>query len=219
MTRKALLLCGILSSVFYLAMDVIGGTRWENYSWISNEFSRLSAVGAPSRPLHLILSPIYSLLVISFGAGVWSSAGGRRSLRVIGGALMGYAVVSFLWPQFFPEDLSRHVSALTNTMHILITIVTVLSWLMILGFAIGAFRGGFRLYSIATLAAILLFGALTGPQGAALAAGEPTPYLGLTERLNIYSFMVWVVVLAVKLLRETNAEAQTRKSVGAAPRA
>lgn len=201
--QKVLLLCGILSSLFYAGMDVIGGTRWQDYSWVSQEFSRLSAIGAPSRLLHLVLNPIYTLLVIAFGLGVWWSAGRKHALRVIGGALIVYALVSFVWPQFFPENLSMPVSAFTNTMHIVITIVTVLSWMLILGYAISAFGKRFRLYSIATLLTVLLFGALTGPQAAAMAAGLPTPWLGLTERINIYSFMLWVVALAISLLRAT----------------
>lgn len=201
MIRRILLVCGIVSSLFYACMDVIGGTRWPDYSWVSQEFSRLSAIGAPSRPLHLVLSPIYTVLVVAFGLGVWQSAGRRRSLRVVGGALVIYALTSIVWPQFFPEDLTAPVSAFTNTMHILITIVTVLSWMLILGFGATAFGKGFRFYSIGTFLAVLVFGMLTAPQGAALAAGQPTPWIGLTERMNIYSFMVWVIVLAVVLLR------------------
>lgn len=195
-----LLSCGIASSLFYAAMDMIGGTRWQNYSWISQEFSRLSAIGAPSRPLHLVLSPIYTLLVIAFGLGVWWSAGRKLSLRVIGIALIVYALVSVVWPQFFPEDLTAPISGLTNTMHIILAFVTVFSWMVMLGFAATAFGKWFRIYSIGTLVSVLLFGALTGPQMAALVAGQPTPWLGITERTNIYSFMLWVVVLSVTLL-------------------
>jgi len=205
--RKVLLVCGIVSSLFYASMDVIGGTRWQNYSWMSQEFSRLSAIGAPSRPLHLVLSPIYTVLVVAFGLGVWWSSGRKHSLRVVGGALVVYALVSFVWPQFFPEDLTKSVSASTNTMHIIITVMTVFSWMLILGFATTAFGKRFRLYTIGTLLAVLVFGALTGPQAAAMAAGQPTPWLGLTERSNIYSFMLWVVVLAITLLRlQENSE-------------
>ncbi len=201
MLRNALLFCGILSSLFYAAMDVIGGTRWQSYSWMSQEFSRLSAIGAPSRPLHLVLNPIYTLLVIAFGVGVWLSAGQRLAPRVIGAALIAYSLVSFIWPQFFPEDLSQPVGALTNTMHIVITIVTVLSWILILGFGASLFGKGFRIYSLLTLAAVVVFGGLAGSQGPRLAAGLPTPWLGLVERINIYSFMVWAIVLAIMLMR------------------
>ncbi len=200
MLRKVLLVCGILSSLVYAGMDVVGGTRLPSYSWCSQEFSRLSAIGAPSRPLHLVLSPIYTVLVVAFGLGVWRSADRKRSLRVIGGALIVYAIVNWTWPQFFPEDLSMPVSALTNTMHIVITVVTVLTWMLILGFAAAASGKWFRLYSIVTLLAVIVFGSLAGSQGPALAAGQPTPWLGLTERINIYSFMLWVIVLAITLL-------------------
>jgi hypothetical protein len=200
MTRKILLFCGILSSLVYLSMDIIGGMRWENYSWLSQEFSRLSAIGAPSRPIHLVISLIYSLLLLAFGAGVWQSSGRNKTLRVIGIALIIYAIDSWMWPQFFPEDLSQHVSALTNTMHIILTIVTVITWMLILGFSTAVFRKWMRLYSIVTLLAIIVFGSLAGSQGAALAAGLPTPWLGLLERINIYSFMIWVVVFSIILL-------------------
>jgi hypothetical protein len=200
--RTVLLVCGIVSSLFYAGMDVIDGTRWQEYSWLSQEFSRLSAIGAPSRPIHLVLSPIYAALVIAFGLGVWWSAGRKRALRVIGGALVVYALVSFAWPQFFPEDLTAPVSAFTNTMHIIIAAVIVVSWMLTLGFGATAFGKWFRLYSIGTLLIVLVFGgALTFPQAAVMAAGQPTPWLGLTERINIYSFMLWVVVLSITLLR------------------
>ena len=177
MLRKVFLVCGILSSLIYASTDVIGGMRWQNYSWLSQEFSRLSAIGAPSRPIHLVLSLVYSLLVIAFGLGVWWSAGRKRSLRVIGGALIVYAIGNWMWPQFFPEDLSKPVSALTNTMHIVLTFVTVLTWILILGFAAAASGKWFRLYSIGTLLAVIVFGSLAGSQGPALAAGQPTPWL------------------------------------------
>jgi hypothetical protein len=207
-TERLLLACGIVSSLFYAGIDVIGGTRWQGYSWIAHEFSRLSAIGAPSRPLHLVLSPVYTVLVVAFGLGVWWSAGRRRALRVVGGLLVVYALTSLLWPQFFPEDLTAPVSAFTNAMHIILTGVTVFSWMLILGFGATAFGKRFRLYSIGTLLAVLVFGVLTGPQAAALAAGESTPWLGLTERMNIYSFMLWVVVLAIGLLRAQRTAAQ-----------
>ncbi len=202
MARRAMLACGIVSSLFYAGQDILAGTRWQgSYNWLSQEFSRLSSIGAPSRSIILLLSPIYSLLVVTFGLGIWWSVERNRALRVVGGGLIVYAFVSAVWPQFFPEDLTAPVSAFTNTMHIILTFVTVISWMLILGFAVTTFGKWFRLYSIGTLLTVLVAGTLTGPQAAAMAAGQPTPWLGLTERINIYSFMVWVVVLAITLWR------------------
>ena len=52
-----------------------------------------------------------------------------------------------------------------------------------------------------TLAVVVVFGALTGMDAARIAAGEPTPWLGVVERINIGAFLLWVVVLAVALWR------------------
>jgi len=46
-----------------------------------------------------------------------------------------------------------------------------------------------------------VFGALTAPYAARLANGQPTPNLGILERINIYASLLWVAVFAVALLR------------------
>jgi hypothetical protein len=48
-----------------------------------------------------------------------------------------------------------------------------------------------------------VFGALSAPYGARLAAGEPTPGFGIIERITIYASLLWVAVLAVALLRRS----------------
>lgn len=63
-------------------------------------------------------------------------------------------------------------------------------------------------YTIVTIAVMLLFGFLTGLQGANLAANRPTPWIGLYVRINIGAFLLWVAVLAFALLDVT-----TRRSL------
>jgi hypothetical protein len=41
-----------------------------------------------------------------------------------------------------------------------------------------------------------------------IAANLPTPWFGVTERINIYSYMLWMLVLAVLLLRSPNTFAR-----------
>src|SRR5690242_16569373 len=59
----------------------------------------------------------------------------------------------------------------------------------------------FRNFSLTMFASVLLFGALTVPLGMKLAAGEPTPALGILERLAYYSMLVWVAGLSIALLQ------------------
>jgi hypothetical protein len=84
--------------------------------------------------------------------------------------------------------------------HIVLTSVTVL---LIVGMIVSAavpFSTGFRVYSAASALAVLVFGALTGTQAPKLSLGEPTPWMGLYERIGIGAWLLWMVVLAVVLL-------------------
>jgi hypothetical protein len=78
MVRKLLLICGILSSLLYIAMNVFVSMQWEDYSSASQTVSELSAIGAPTRPLWVLLGIAYALLVTVFGWGVWASARRNR---------------------------------------------------------------------------------------------------------------------------------------------
>src|SRR5947208_12543288 len=74
MVRKVLLVCGIFSSLLYVAMNVFVAMLWASYNSASQTVSELSAIGAPTRPLWVSLGVAYTLLVAAFGCGVWSSA-------------------------------------------------------------------------------------------------------------------------------------------------
>ena len=76
-------------------------------------------------------------------------------------------------------------------------------FLMFLAIAFGAAAFGkrFRLYSIATIAVLLLFGGLTFLEAPRLQANLPTPWIRLWERINISGFLLWVVMLGAVLWR------------------
>ena len=60
--RQALLTCGILAPVLYVAMTLFIGLLWEGYSVVSRVPSELSAIGAPTRPLWIWLGVVYCSL-------------------------------------------------------------------------------------------------------------------------------------------------------------
>jgi hypothetical protein len=86
--------------------------------------------------------------------------------------------------------------------------VTVLLMLLAIGFGAAAFGKRFRLYSIATIALLVVFGALTGLQAPRIAANLPTPLVGIWERINIGVFLLWVMALAIALLRGPGEQSQ-----------
>ena len=200
--RKALLVCGILSSLLYGAMIWTIGS--EGYSRLSQAPSELTAIGAPTRPLWTLLGAFYTVLVTAFGWGVWTSASRDRALRIVGGLLMAYGSLGLLWP--FAPMHSREVlvaggGTLGDTMHVVLAGVTVLLMFVAMGFAAGAFGKRFRLYSIASIVVLVAFGALTFRDAPRVQANLSTPWIGLWERINISVFLFWIVVLAITLLR------------------
>jgi len=73
--------------------------------------------------------------------------------------------------------------------------------LLAMGFGATLLGERFRYYSYATMAILIVFGVLTSLQAGKMVADEPTPWMGLTERINIYATMLWVAVLAIGHLR------------------
>jgi len=205
MARKALLFCGILSSLLYVAMNIIGAMQWEGYSFLSQTISELSAIGSPSRSFWLGTGTLYQVVVILFGWGVWASADRSRALRVAGALLLVYGVIGLAAP-LFPMHLRGFERTLTDTMHKVLTTVTVALMLAAIGFGSAALEKRFRLFSTATILVLLVFGALAGLDVPRIDANLPTPWVGVTERIAAGAFLLWVVVLAITLLRAPGEE-------------
>jgi hypothetical protein len=196
------LLCGIASSLLYGLM--IWAIRYEGYDLFSQVPSELSAIGAPTQSLWVLLGSIYTLLVAAFGSGIWRSAGRNRAVRMVGGLFLAYASLGLVWP-FAPmhqrEVLAAGGGTFSDTVHVVLGGVTVLLMFLAIGFGATAFGKRFRLYSIASIVVLLAFGGLTFSEAPGLQANLPTPWIGLWERINITVFLLWVVVLATMLWR------------------
>jgi len=211
--RQLLLSCGILSALLYAATDLIGGLRYEGYSFTSQAVSELMAVGAPSEPLVDPLFIIYGLLALAFAVGVVREAAGRnRALGITGALLIAYSAVGFTGPTLFEMHPRVAGAVADDTPHIVLTAVLVVLTLLSIGFGAFALGKRFRLYSFATLAIMIALGALSGRYGAQIAAGEPTPGFGIVERILIYSSLLWMAVLAVALLRRAVTHTAGRQS-------
>lgn len=198
MVRKALLICGILSSLLWIGADIFASIQYEGYSFTSQTVSELSAIGAPTQSLLATTGLIYEVLLFLFGIGVLLVAGQKRGLRFAGILIIIHAIlatVSF----FFPMNLREAEKTLSDIMHIIFYTAIPLIILFIIGFGSSANGKWFRVYSILTILILILFGVLTGITGPRIAAGLPTPWAGLYERINIYGYIVWIILLAIAL--------------------
>lgn len=209
--RKALLSCGILSSLYYVFMNVYVPTRWEGYSMTSQVVSELSAIGAPTRTLWNQLGFVYTVLVIAFGVGIWMSAGGSRALRAAGALFVADGVIGAFWP---PMNMRGTEPTLTDTLHIVWTAFWFVVMLSAMGFAVAALGKRFRLYTFVTLVAFLVFGTLTALEAPGIATNLPTPWIGLWERINMAAAMLWIGVLSMALLRRYDRLPSRSRSTG-----
>jgi hypothetical protein len=207
--QKVLLVCGPLSALVYIGWHEIAALQWEGYSRISNAISELHLTGAPSK---WMLDPweglVYNALVIAFGIGVRRSAEGSRALRAIGGLQILSGATFPLWLLFAEASLGAHL---------VLAVVGILTWLGSMGFGAAAFGRRFRIYSLMSLAVVVTSNALALAYAPQVAEGQPTPWIGLYERIAFSAYFLWLSVLAVALWsrraitqRDGNLEDRTR---------
>lgn len=219
--RRVLLVCGVLASVLYVAMNVFIPLQWQGYSFASQVISELSAIDAPTRSLWVPLGIAYSVLMIAFGWGVWVSGRDNRPLRIAGALIFIYSIIGLAWPPMHQRGvLAAGGATLTDTLHIVWSAAWVVFMLASLAFGAAALGKRFRRHSIATLVTLVAFGLLTFVDAPKLSTNLPTPLIGVWERIQIGVVIVWDMVLAIALLRmqpATPRPADHPSLVGVAP--
>jgi hypothetical protein len=204
-TNQVMIFCGILSSLWYVVINIYIPTQYEGYSLSSLTVSELSAIGAPTRKLWVWLVIVYPLLFAAFGWGVMRTAGGNRRLRIVGGLIIAYCVFNIYWPPMHQRGVEP---TFTDTLHIVWAMVTVLAMITMMGLSAAAFGMRFRIYTITSIVLHIVFGILTSLEAPNIPTNGPTPWIGVWERINIAIFMFWVVVFAIVLLRTERTSAR-----------
>ena len=203
---RTLLACGVAYPVTYVvANDLVAASLYPGYCRRDQAVSELSATGAPTRRLLVSLMPVLTVLSVAYGLGVWQSAGSRRALRATSGILLASGATTAAWlpfPMSPRADIAGGTAGSADTGHLVLSGVTVAEILALFGAGSAAFGPGFRAYSGLSAAVVLTSGALTSQQATRLPKGKPTPRMGLYERASIGAWLLWMAVLAARLLRE-----------------
>ena len=207
--RKALLICGILAAIVWVGSDIAASLFYPGYNPISQATSELFAIGAPTSSLVVTHFTIFDFLLIAFSLGVWmysktavstASRKSNRALRITAAILVGEAACGLiLWP-FFPMHMRGDQATFTDTMHLAITSVSVPLGLLAIVFGASALGNRFLYFSIAAIAGLVLPGILGLSYAPQVVANEPTPWLGLLERIAQYVNALWFGVFAIVLL-------------------
>jgi len=192
--RTLLLVCAPLSALSYIGpRELAVALRWEGYSRISNAISELQLSGSPTKSF---LDPwegwVYSGLVAAFGLGVWLSADSRWSLRGIAIAMVAPLATAPLWALFGETSLAAHIG---------LVLIGIGVWLAAMVLGAAAFGKRFRIYTLVTLAVVVVSSGLALSYAPEVAAGLPTPFIGLDERIAFAAYFLWQSVLAAILWR------------------
>jgi hypothetical protein len=202
---QVLLACGVLYAALYVILnDVVAASLYDGYDPLSQAISELSATGSPARAFLTAVFPVWPVLMVAFGIGVLRASGGRRALRMTGVLLVAHGIVGLLWlafPMTSRSDIAAGAPAAANDVgHLVMTAVTIVLILSEIGISALAFGRRFRLYAVATIVIVVVFGALTAVQASTLAAGGLTPWMGLFERISIAPWLLWMAVLHFSLM-------------------
>lgn len=205
MVRNALLSCGILSMLWYVAINIIVPMQYPGYDIASQTVSELSAIDAPTRPFWFVLCIFYSLLLIAFGLGILLSANGNRKLLVVAAVVIFDGVIGFYWPPMHRREIiAAGGGTITDTLHLVWAFVHLALMLLMIGFGASALGKSFRIFSAAIVLTFIVFGILTTIESRGIEANLPTPHVGIWERINIGAYMIWVIVFAMTLMRKNN---------------
>lgn len=213
--RPLLLTCGIAGGVLYPLADIFATTRYPGFSYRDQAVSELFAIGAPTSDLVVALFTVSSALILLFAVGIWMSADGRRLVRWLAAMMALNAVNALVLWNFFPMHMRGSQPTFTDMMHGILAVDPFVLAAVVL--AAVAFRGPFRVYTVATIAFSTVLAIMSVSHLDAVVANQPTPWMGATERAAQYATNLWYAVLAVVLLRErrsTQPPARSRRPPG-----
>ena len=212
-----LVFAGVAMFPLYICMDVIASFAYDGYSYTDQTISELSAIGAPTRTLWIAMGVLYQLLAFAFACGVLAVSGGRRRIRIVGWLLVGFAAIGVVWwvaPMHQREVLAADGSTWQDTMHLVLAGANSILFFAMVGVGAFAFGARFRWYSFTTIAAMLVFGTLMNMDVADVADNEPTPWLGIWERIVVEGAMLWQAAFAAVLLSSLRSGTADHASVG-----
>jgi hypothetical protein len=111
--------------------------------------------------------------------------------------MVGNAVNGLVLSNLFPMHMRGVEPTFTDTIHAIL--VSNPFVLLTVGLGVAAFRSWFRIYS--TILIIFVPATMAFSYIPQLVTNQPTPWLGLAERISIYGNLLWQLVLAIVLLR------------------
>jgi hypothetical membrane protein len=199
--KKGLVLAAIPAVVVYAVSDVLSALLYDGYRYADQAISELSAFGSPVRPLMVTAILIQGVLLLAFSIGLLRVARRRSAVWWIGAiGVAGFMVVGIPTHTFWAMSSRGMATGFNDTMHITLSIVFSVTVIATIVLSSVAYRGWFRLYALATMAVVVVFGIAAGLAIRGIEQND-TPWAGGFERINAYAYFAWLVVLALMVVR------------------
>lgn len=190
---------GIIGVIFYFLHVLVGNLLYEGYNPVTQAISDLTAKGAPSKMVAGILTAFYGAFLFLFNLAFYLFF--RKKInRIFSLGALSFIImnlVSTVGYTLFPLSEAGYANTFQDIMHVAVTVlVVVLSITSLVLLAIGFFKSGkYKLMGI--LAIATLFFMMLG----SILTGAATSILGIAERISIYSLHLYILALAIWLLK------------------
>lgn len=196
--QTGLALSGIAAPVLYAAAVAIFAALRDGYSHLSGTLTELGAVGTPNAVFFNATGVVLGVLLLAFAVGLHRGIGEGGSR--IGPALLALGGVSIAGASVFPANL-EDPEAFTGLMHSIAALIGV-------GLIVAPLFLFRRLRGVDAWRDLASYSLWTGVVAVLvvvvfqlLLLGEESPFLGAVQRLSDGILLLWVGVLAVRLLR------------------
>lgn len=196
--ERVFLSCGIIAPSLLMLTDWIAGKTLPGYSFSAQSISELSAFGSPTRSFVVLLTLLSNLLLIGFGSSIWRTADHETLPRIVAALVIGHAVTGLVATVFFPTNFGERPNFASTG--VLLMFLSVVFFVLAMVFGAVAFSGMIRILSIAVPSTYIILAisrfatASTSPQGNAISL------IGAQERTMAYSYLLWVLALAIHLI-------------------
>lgn len=192
-------LSGMLAGFLYLLVDVIGGLRAEDYSFVERAVSELTQAGAEGVLGLKVTLFLFTVLGMVFWYTFSSKFRSNKKLRLAGKLLFVTGLMTALTGTVLPMDPIGAKATTAGILHLVLTgisAVIVLPLVPVIGIQLSKeIRWSlFKYYSFITVGVMIIFGGLTP-----VVIMKNITLMGLFERLNVYAYLLWVSVLSFKL--------------------
>ena len=192
-TLKSLAICGIISPLLWNFLVYTLGVIYPGYNHVLQYMSELGAIGSPVASIFNLLGfGLTGILGLAFAYGLYRGSAGK-----IGSALWAIAYLTIIWMGIWPVG-----PGLTMQMHVWGAYALMVAWAVALFAFSASFRSSERWKSLWKYA--LFFAVLGLIVSIVHLAGVwiyTIPEHGLTQRIWANSYLLWGLIMAIKLYR------------------